>query len=109
MRTDPSTAAAEVMTLFQQGNTEQALQLLHAMRSQGLHSACDDTYCHLLSRKVPVPIMSLIYVFSGHVPVMVCCAKDRTVVSWNSLIAGYVKHSDYETAFFLFMEMELQD
>ncbi|MCO5601081.1 hypothetical protein L7F22_055200 [Adiantum nelumboides] len=39
---------------------------------------------------------------------MVCCTKDRNVVSWNSLIAGYVKHSDYEIAFLLFIKMELQ-
>ncbi|KAI5078174.1 hypothetical protein GOP47_0007998 [Adiantum capillus-veneris] len=238
MRTDPSTAAAEVMTLFQQGNTEQALQLLHAMRSQGLHSACDDTYCHLLSRCSATKALSQGRIIHAHIfkhggsrpnsslsytlfcmyakcsslaetraafdnmgrrnvvawtnmineyakqgpaieslllyeqmiqegacpnnvtylCVLRACSsygvlrqgklihahvilsseepdgllgnaiiemyakcgnveeahyefdllQDRTVVSWNSLIAGYVKHSDYETAFFLFMEMELQ-
>ena len=31
---------------------------------------------------------------------------DRTVVSWNSLISGYVKNHDYEHAFSLFLDMK---
>ncbi|MCO5583774.1 hypothetical protein L7F22_037688 [Adiantum nelumboides] len=238
MTMDPSIASAEVTTLFQQGKTEQALQLLLAMRSQGFHSACKDAYLHLLRECSATedlsegriihahiakhcrirPNSSLLYtlfcmyakcgsltetraafdnmgrrnvvtwtymineyakqgpaiealllyqqmiqegacpnnvtylcvlkacssygvlhqgklihtcvILSSTVPDIVLsnaiiemyakCSnveeahhefnllQDRNVVSWNSLIAGYVKHSDYEIAFLLFIKMELQ-
>ncbi|KAH7438441.1 hypothetical protein KP509_04G015100 [Ceratopteris richardii] len=34
--------------------------------------------------------------------------QEHTVVSWNSLIGGYIKHSDHVTASLLFVSMEIQ-